>query len=451
MSIQRISVKYPVSILMLFAGIILLGIISLDRLSIDLFPDISTPKIKIELLTTDKSPEEVEKKFTENIERQVSTINNLKRISSISTIGKAIVNLEFFWDTDMDFTLLDVQKKVGTISSQRDVQSVIVTKEDFQSLPIMTLAYYSDFSTDSDRLRKEVEEAVVKRLITLQGVAKGEIYGGLSKEIYIELDKYKLTAYQISDAEVIGKINSTNIDASGGRIEDNENVYIVKGLGKFQDIEDVKNLIITIKTKINLQGETERTPIYLRDLAKVYYRNAEAKNYSRYNRKDCIGINIYKESGSNTVKVSSLIKEELEKIKSDLPDSNIEIVNEQSEFINLSISNLRNSLLIGILLAVIIIFIFLRNFYTTIIISLAIPVSIIATFNLMYYFDLSLNLMTLGGLALGAGMLVDNAIIVIENIFRHREKGAALIDAVDKGTSEVGAAISSSTLTTIIV
>jgi len=451
MSLQRFSVKFPITILMLFSGIILLGIISLNRLNINLFPDISTPKIKIELTSNDKSPEEIEKKYTEKIERQVSTINGLKNVYSISTIGKSVVDLEFYWDTDMDFTLLEVQKKVASISSETDVKNLIVTKEDFQSLPIMTIAYFSEENTDIDRLRKEAEEAIIKRLETLEGVAKGELFGEIRKEILIRLDKYKLQAYDLTESQIISKIENTNIDASGGRIEDNEIVYIVKGVGKFRNLNELKNLIIDYKTKQTLEGITERIPVYLKDVASIRYQNVPVRSYSKYNKRNCIGISIYKEADANTINVSDRIKEELIKIKEDLPGSEIEIVNEQSEFINLSIKNLQNSLLIGILLAVLIIFLFLRNIWTTFIISLAIPISIIATFNLMYYFNLSINLMTLGGLALGAGMLVDNAVVVIENIFRHREKGEELIKSVDSGTSEVGAAISASTLTTIIV
>jgi len=459
MNLPQFSVKYPVTIVMIFLAIILLGTISFNRLGIDLLPDISNPKIVVSIEAEEKPPFEMEQKYVKNLEAELSTLSRVRRVSSVSRVSSAIITVEFFWDTDMDFSLLDVQKIVGRLQGDREITRVTVNKFDPQAAPIMSLCLTAKEEADLDELRRTAENVVKRKLERLEGVAKANVTGGRNREIKIVLQPYKLKAYELDAQDIKGKISSTNIDASGGRIEDNEKVYIVKGIGKFVDLTDIRELVVGYRKSSDgsAGGETQQTasgsdvPVYLKEVADIYFDDEEIESIVRLNEIEGVGVAVYKEAKSNTVKVSAEIRELLENLRRDLPDVNITVVKEQAQFINSAIGEVQQAAVYGIILAIIVLFFFLRNIWSTFIVSIAIPISIIATFNLMYFSGLTMNIMTLGGLALGAGMLVDNAIVVVENIFRHRELGESRIEASVKGTSEVGTAIFAATLTTVIV
>jgi HAE1 family hydrophobic/amphiphilic exporter-1 len=458
MNIPTFSVKYPVTVAMIIIGIILLGMISLNRLGTDLLPDIHSPKIVINLKSGEKPPQEMEEKYAKTIEGLVSTVSNVRNVSSVSRIGFTQVTVEFFWDTDMDFAMIDIQKKVGRISSEEEVDELTVSKYDPQAMPIMTLGIYGTENQDLDEIRRISETVIKRELERLEGVAAISILGGLEKEIVVEINPYLLEAYSLALNDVVKRIQASNINASGGSIKDNEKVYIIKGVGEFNTLKDVENVTVGYKEKETLGKKVEakvfsenKIPVLLKDIAKVKMEYKEQSSSVRINGIPCVGISIYKEAQSNTVRVIETIEKELDILGNSLQNIKIEVASDQAKFINSAINELKEVALYGIILAVIILYLFLRNIITTIIVSIAIPISIIATFNLMYFNDLTINIMTLGGLALGAGMLVDNSIVVVENIFRHRQLGERIEDASINGTSEVSNAIVASTITTIVV
>jgi HAE1 family hydrophobic/amphiphilic exporter-1 len=265
---------------------------------------------------------------------------------------------------------------------------------------------------------------------------------------------YRLEAQNLSLDEVSTRIQNFNRNVSGGRISELGMQYIVKGVSMLRDKEDFENLIVGYKaTRVSTEGQTtiERAPIFLKDVATVSYGNKEPFNIVHINGERCVGLSVYKETRYNTVKSVEQIKEALVQVEKALPGYKLTQVTNQGKFISDAVGEVQQTALIGILLAVVILFVFLRRIGSTLIVSVAIPISVIATFNLMYFNDLTINIMTLGGLALGAGMLVDNAIVVMENIFRNNESGMSVRDSAINGTAEVGGAITASTLTTIVV
>jgi HAE1 family hydrophobic/amphiphilic exporter-1 len=466
MNIPRFAVKYPISISMLFLGIILLGVISLSKLGTDLLPDIASPKINIRVEAGEKPPEEMERKYTKRVESFVSQLNSVKRVSSTSMTGISIVTIEYSWNADMDFALLDVQKAVAGFSADREVQSVSVDRFDPRTAPIMTLCVTPKTDRDLDAVRNDVERVVKLRLERLEGVAAAVHSGGREKEIVIRLKPYHLMAYGLRPRDVISKIQSTNVNQSGGEVKDNEKIYIVKGIGEFQDITELKTLVVGYKRNTVLgandrqgSGQAQQqnaqqgslVPVQLIEIADVEFRDREVDSIVRYNGKEGVGISVYKEAQSNTVATSANVHETLDDLRRDLSEVDINISKDQAGFINSSINEVEFAAFIGMLLAILVLTIFLRNLWATFIVALSIPISVIATFNLMYFNDLTLNIMTLGGLALGAGMLVDNSIVVMENIFRHRNLGKSAKDAAIFGTGEVGTAIIASTITTVSV
>ena len=461
MNLPRFAVKYPISVIMLFLGIILLGQISLRELGTDLLPDISSPKIVVKIEAGEIPPEEMERNYTERVESFVSTLNKVKRVSSSSRTGVSIVTVEFMWETDMDFALLDVQKAVAPFSNDRQISNISIDRFDPRSAPIMTVSVIPKDERDLDEVRSDVEKVIKLRLERLDGVAAAVLTGGREKEIVIRMLPYRLQAYGLQPGDIQRSIQATNVNLSAGEIEDNEKVYLVKGIGKFRNLDDLRNLVVGYRTIDPGSGRNQqaanqfdpgsRVPVYLADVAEVLYRDKDFNSIVRFNGKEGLGIALYKESNSNTVTTSRQIREALEGLRLDLPDLELTIAKDQAGFIEKAIDEVEIAALVGIILAVLVLSLFLRSLWTTAIVAVSVPLSIYATFTLMYFNDLTLNIMTLGGLALGAGMLVDNSIVVMENIFRNRSLGKDAKEAAIFGTNEVAVAILAATVTTIIV
>jgi HAE1 family hydrophobic/amphiphilic exporter-1 len=376
------------------------------------------------------------------------------QVTSISKVGSAQITVEYAWDKDMDEAFLDLQKSLNTLTQNSEIEELTITQHDPNTSPVMIIGLTHNEITDMNEIRKVAESYIRNELVRLEGVAEVELAGQEESEIVIETDLYRLESQNLSLDEVSTRIQNFNRNVSGGRISELGMQYIVKGVSMLRDKEDFENLIVGYKaTRVTTAGETDivRAPIFLKDVATVSYGNKDPYNIVHINGERCVGLSVYKETKYNTVKSVEQIKEALVQIEKALPGYKLTQVTNQGKFISDAIREVEESALVGILLAVVVLFLFLRRIGTTFIVSIAIPISIIATFNLMYFNNLTLNIMTLGGLALGAGMLVDNAIVVIENIFRNHENGMSVRDAAINGTAEVGGAITASTFTAIVV
>lgn len=463
-AIARFAVKYPVTVLMMVLAIILLGFISFGKLGTDLFPDLNTPKIYIELKAGEKPPEEIEKNYVDQIESLAMRQSDVVQVSSVSRGGTAVITVEYNWNKDMDEAFLDLQKELNSFSQNSDLEDFTISQYDPNASPVMIVGLKNVRIDNMDELRKVAENYIRNELVRIEGVADVKLVGKEESEVVIETNKYILESFGLSSDGIAAQIQNYNRNVSGGSIVDMGTKYVVKGVSVLEDLEDLQNIIVGFKQSSSAsstsaalnQGSStasssERVPVYLRDVAKIEFANKEPENIVTINGERCIGLSIYKEPKFNTVDAVKSLSKAFDDLGRALPGYEFIKVLDQGTYIQNAIGEVKNTLIIGIILAVVILYVFLRRIGTTLVISVAIPISIIATFNLMYFSHLTLNIMTLGGLALGAGMLVDNAIVVLENITRNREEGMSLLDAVITGTGQVGGAITASTVTTIVV
>jgi HAE1 family hydrophobic/amphiphilic exporter-1 len=462
--IARFAVNNPVTVLMLVLGIILLGFISFGKLGTDLFPDLNTPKIYIELKAGEKPPEEIEKNYVDQIESLAMRQSDVVQVSSVSRGGSAVITVEYAWNKDMDEAFLDLQKELNSFSQNSDLEDFTISQYDPNASPVMIVGLKNDRIENMDELRKVAENYIRNELVRIEGVADVRLVGKEESEVVIETNKYLLESFGLTSDGIAAQISNYNRNVSGGSIVDMGTKYVVKGVSVLENIRDLENIIVGFKQQSSgsLQAQaaqsaqsgtasSERVPVYLRDVAKITFDNKDPENIVTINGERCIGLAIYKEPKFNTVDAVKSLDKSFDELSKALPGYQFIKVSDQGKYISNAIGEVKNTLFLGIVLAVLVLYVFLRRIGTTLVISLAIPVSIIATFNLMYFNHLTLNIMTLGGLALGAGMLVDNAIVVLENITRNREEGMKLREAAVTGTGQVGGAITASTVTTIVV
>ena len=453
------AVRNPVTVTMAVLAILLLGKISYDRLSVELLPSMNSPRLFVELDAGERPPEEIEKQFIRSMESQIARQSDVRNVSSVVKVGTARITVEYAWRKNMDEAFLDLEKAMSSFSQDSRVTDLRISQKDPTTSPIMILGFSNPDITDMAELRKVADSYVCNELMRVEGVADVSLAGDEFTNLVIEADPYKLQAFGITVDNISSRIQESNQRVSGGRISEQGFQYLVTGSNTLTDETAFGNIIVGYKNTESAQpgaqvGEfasASMAPIYLRDVATIHFENREPENIVRVNGNRSIGISVFKEMDYNTVKAVEGIKASLAKIQMSLPGYEFRIISDQATFINNSIGEVKNSAMLGILLAVIVLFVFLRRIGTTLIVAVSIPVSIIATFNLMFFSGLTINILTLGGLALGAGMLVDNAIVVIESIFRNQERGLSVRDAAITGTSEVGGAVSASTLTTIVV
>lgn len=464
------AVKNPVTISMVVLAILLLGKISYDRLNVDLLPDMNSPRLFVEIEAGERPPEEIEKMFVENMESMAIRQSDVTQVSSVIKAGSARITVEYIQNKDMDEAFLDLQKVMSPFSQNQDIESVNITQHDPNTAPVVLLAMSHRTITDMAELRKMAESYIRNELIRLEGVAEVALSGQEVPVLTIKTDPYKLGAFGLTMDDIASRVESNNQSISGGRVSELGLQYLVKSSSLFTSEADFENLIVSYKPTDATSGttsgstgasgsssasglieSTNRAPLYLREVATVKFENARPDNIVRINGERCIGLSVYKEMQYNTVRVVDLVTRQLGTIEQALPGYRFQVISNQGTFINQAIGEVKDSAILGMILAVLVLFLFLRRIGTTLIVSLSIPISIVATFNLMYFGGLTLNVMTLGGLALGGGMLVDNAIVVIESIFRNHERGLSRQDSIITGTSEVSGAVVASTLTTIVV
>ncbi|MDH6535263.1 efflux RND transporter permease subunit [Parabacteroides sp. 52] len=458
-NIVKFAVNNPVTICMIVLALLLLGKISYDQLSVDLLPDLNNPRLFIEIKAGERPPEEIEKQFVKNIEAMAIRQSDVTQVSSVIKAGSARITVEYTWTKDMDEAFLDLQKAMNPFAQNKDITELKITQHDPNMSPVILIGMSHQQITDMAELRKVAESYVRNELIRLEGVAEVELSGQEISTLTIETDPYRLNAFQLKIEDIASKIETNNQNISGGRVSELGLQYLVKSASMFASEADFENLIVGYKptteqqenTSLSTNNTVDNAPLFLREVATVKFENERPENIVRINGERSLGLSVYKEMRYNTVKVVDQVNKQLAVIGQALPGYKFQVVSNQGTFIKKAIDEVKESAIFGIILAVIVLFVFLRRLGTTLIVSLAIPISIIATFNLMFFNGLTLNIMTLGGLALGAGMLVDNAIVVIESIFRNQEKGLNIREAAIKGTSEVGGAVIASTLTTIVV
>lgn len=443
MKLARIAVDRPVTVYMFYLAVVLLGFVSLRELAVDLLPDISYPRLSVITRYPGVAPEEMETLITAPLESAVSRIPRLRRVESISKEGVSYLALEFDWGTNMDFTMLHTREQLDSARDRfpEDAESPTIIPLDPQSRPIMTLAVSGDRTLLE--LKEFAEELVKPRLEQIEGVGSAEITGGVEREIQIEADPRKLALYGLTIDDVARRVDSFNRNLQGGTIRKGTFKYALRVVGEFESLDEIGE----ISLKVTGEGGVVR----LRDVAVVRDSIKERQGMTRLDGAESIGLLVRKESGANTVKVTRLARAVIDQIRRENPGVALSVVSEQSRYIEQAVGAVRNELIQGAVLAFLTLLIFLQEWKTPLIIGTVIPVSIIGTFSLMFFGDITLNIMSLGGLALGVGMLDDCAVVVSENIFRHRSLGKGLKEAAYIGTKEVGPAVISTALTTIVV
>ncbi|NQY47906.1 MAG: efflux RND transporter permease subunit [Colwellia sp.] len=445
MSIVDVAIKRPVTVWMFTFAVMLFGLVGLSRLAVNLLPDLSYPTLTVRSNYTGAAPAEIEQLITKPIEEAVGVVKGLRKISSVSKAGQSDVLLEFEWDVAMDITSLEVREKLDLISLPLDVQKPLILKFNPSLDPIIRLGLQTSDNSVAGltKLRTYAEYDVKRQLESLLGVASVKLGGGLEQEYQVIIDQHKLAQLNLSSQEIINRINAENINISAGKLIEGNTQYLVRTLNQFTDIRQIGELVVYREN-----GQI----ITLNDIATIVDGYKERTDVTRINAVEAVELAIYKEGDANTVQVAKLINNKLDAINKSLGDRyQLTVVYDQSTFISNAISEVKSAALIGGLLAMLILYLFLRSIIPTLIISLSIPVSVIATFNMMYGNGISLNIMSLGGIALATGLLVDNAIVVLENIARYKEQGLSAVEAARKGTKEVSGAIIASTLTTLAV
>ena len=442
MNIARFSVHRPIFTIMVVLIVVILGVVSLVRLPIDLMPDISYPTLTVSCIYENASPEEIEKLICRPIEEAVSAVPGAEEVTSTSSEGQGTIRVTFSWGTDLDAAANDIRDRLDRVIPRlpENADRPTLRKFDLASFPILILGASSRL--DPVQMRKIIDDQVTYRLERVPGVAAVDIRGGLEREIHVSLNPEKVNALAIPFEQIIRRVSEGNINVPAGTIDRGNFQVTIRTPGEYTTLEEIGDTVIATH---------EGVPIRLREIADVEDSWVKVTRIVRVNGEPGLRMSINKQSGKNTVEVARAALAELDAINRDIPQIAIVPIIDTSDYIRRSISSVGSSAAYGGGLAVVVLLLFLRNVRSTVVIALAIPISIVATFALMYFGGFTLNLMTLGGLALGVGMLVDNSIVVLENIFRLREGGEPPEAAAVNGTEEVTAAVVSSTLTTVAV
>jgi len=549
MNLSEISIRRPVAISMVVVGILLLGFVSLEKIPLNLLPDITYPKITIRTEYPHAAPREVEERVTKFVESSVGIINNVVKVSSVSRPGWSDVYVEFKWGSDIDVISMDIREKLQLLENflPEEVERPILLRYDPNQDPILTLAVNGDMGLSE--LRRWVEMNVELELERIDGVAAVKVEGGYEDEIVVDLDEERLASYGITTATVVERLKRENLNIASGSIEEGGSKIAVRTLNRFENLDDIKNVIVADKSQsgagaiasavstpsapsggggmtgmsgmggglgglggllaglsgLSAASSTSSTSpaarqavIRLKDVAQVDFRHKERTEIARLEGRECIKVSIFKEGDANIVTVARAVHQAVDSIKEEHraePRSeewtrklrspgrklrivgnavsnvllnyrpftieeepigmehgvNIKVISDQSVFITQAIYSVAQSAVWGSMIAVFVLYVFLRNVSSTLIVGLAIPISIITTFNLMFFKNITFNIMSLGGLALGVGILVDNSIVVIENIIRRRTFEPDPRISAERGAREVGGAITAATLTNIIV
>jgi HAE1 family hydrophobic/amphiphilic exporter-1 len=446
--LARYATKRPVAVTVVAAAIIMLGWISWKDLPLDLLPDLQSPTVMVAIRSGDRPPTEMERLYGEDVERRLFTVRGIRAINQVARSGNLIVRITFDWHSDMDLALVDVQKAVNPIATDPDVDEVLVRRQDPRQLPVLSLGLVAPGGIPNlTELRRIAKRQVAPALEQLEGVAEVSVTGGREEEVRIVLDRYLMEAHGVTMLALEQRIKASNLDINAGTLEEGDKVYIVRGLSRFRDVKDIEQVVV----KYERDPENNQVPVRVSDLGRVVLTEKKISDLVLVDGEEGVSLSIYKEAGANTVNVSRSVRQSIENLNADLKNIEFRIVSDEAAMVEDAISDVESAAVIGIILAILVLTFFLRSLGSTIVVASAIPVSLMATLFAMHFAGYSLNLMTLGGMALGAGMLIDNAIVVIESIFRRRLEGDSPAEGAAKGTALVAGAITSSTLTTCVV
>jgi HAE1 family hydrophobic/amphiphilic exporter-1 len=442
MSLPELAIRRSVSVYIACFMVILIGAIAFERLPVDLMPDMEVPRLTIATDYQGAAPEEVEQLISRRVENAVGSAPGVEEVNASSSEGQSRVSVSFVWGTNLDEAAEEVRSRLDRIrgSLPDEASPSRIFKFDVNQMPILRLQVAADM--EPLELRRFVENQIQYRFERIPGVGEVQIFGGVRREIQINLSLEKLRSLNLSVNQVVNLIRQENSNAPAGSVNEGQFELFLRTQGQFQSLDQVRSLLLTTRDGV---------PVYLRDVAQVADGVEEQRQITRVNGQPGLNLIIRKQSGVNTVAVAQAAREEIERVNTDFPHIRITTLMDSSTFIERSIHTVGEHALLGSILAVIVLLVFLRNLRSTFIVSTAIPISLIATFALIYFAGFTLNTVTLGGLALGVGRLVDDAIVVLENIFRHREAGKPNKEAALSGTKEVGTAIIASTLTTCVV
>ena len=457
MSLSKLAVSKPTTVLIIFVILAALGIYSTAQLPVDLLPDMELPMIAVSCSYTNAGPEEVERSVTRTLESVLSSITGLKTMTSTSSTGSSMILLELNYGTNLDEATNEIRDQLDLVKNfmPEEAGSPLIIKMDPSMLPIMNFVLSGNRT--AEELRLYAEDIVQPRLEQIDGVASVQISGGREKAIVVDIPRDRLEAYSLTITHIAQMIGAQNVQGSGGSISEGDTTYTISTSGEYSSLEDIRNTVIAYKTDAAAgYGVATAAPtvqkVLLRDIADVYEGYKPVSSYAYVNGVPCVILNIQKQSGKNSVQTAHAVRKQVENIQPLLPADVVlsESMN-TTDIIELSINNIVTSVVQGALLAVLVLLIFLRSIKSTIIIGITIPVSLVITLGVMKFSGFSLNMMTLAGLSLGVGMLVDNSIVILENIYSYRAKGAKAKAAAILGSQEMIMAITASTLTTICV
>ncbi len=478
-----------VTVAMFWITMFLFGGLALRDLKVNLLPDLSYPTLTVRTEYTGAAPAEIETLVTQPVEEAVGVVKNLRKLTSVSRTGQSDVVLEFAWGTDMDQASLEVRDKMEALQLPLEAKAPVLLRFNPSTEPILRLAL-SDKGNGGDELlrltelRRYADDDLKKKLEPVSGVAAVKVGGGLEDEVQVDIDQQKLAALGIPIETVIQRLQQENINVSGGRLEEGSQRYLVRTVNQFADLDQIRDMLVTTRAASAGESDTDQAmrvaaasgdasvmaalaqqssasgasaiaggqALRLGDIATVRQGHKEREAIIRLGGKEAVELAIYKEGDANTVATADAVQKKLAELKDQIPaDAELTVIDDQSQFIRHAISDVKLDAVIGGVLAILIIFLFLRDGWSTFVISLSLPVSIVATFFFMGRLDLSLNVMSLGGLALATGLVVDDSIVVLESIAKARERGLGIIEAAIAGTREVSMAVFASTLTTIAV
>ena len=490
-NLVEFSTRRRVTVAMVTITFVLFGFIALSNLKVNLLPDLSYPTLTVRTEYVGAAPTEIETLISEPIEEAVGVVKGLRKLKSVSRTGQSDVVLEFAWGTDMDQASLEVRDKMEIVQLPLEAKAPVLLRFNPSTQPILRLALSAKADGDSVRaltaLRRYADDDLKKKLEPVDGVAAVKVGGGLEDEVQVDIDQQKLAQLNLPIDTVIARLKQENINISGGRLEEGSQRYLVRTVNQFASVAEIREMLVTTQSAgggaaasaadqmarvaaasgdassmaaaASLQSESSSQssaaggmPVRLKDIADVRQGHKEREAIIRLAGKEAVELAVYKEGDANTVATADAIQAKLKEIREQIPDDiELTTIDDQSSFIRHAIADVKMDAVIGGALAILIIFLFLRDGWSTFVVGLSLPVSIIATFFFMDQLGLSLNVMSLGGLALATGLVVDDSIVVLESIAKARERGLGILDAAITGTREVSMAVIASTLTTIAV